>query len=119
MRRNNNHNNKTAASVALNRKDTVQGNSADSTGNRPVVPKEVPQDVCLTRVGSGAEETFSVTTTASSMPCAVCSKGLRTHIALPCMHYCFCEDCATGPLQSSTHCPVCQVSGVAYTRVFF
>jgi len=101
----------------------------DSTGNRVVcseLPTNPPKTVVMVPSNSSSkklpqqpEETFTVSTTASGLPCAVCSVGDRTHIAMPCMHYCFCEDCVQGPLRTMSRCPVCQRGGVSYTKVFY
>lgn len=64
--------------------------------------------------------TFTLHTKASSDPCALCGTGDRTHIAMPCMHYCFCEDCVeTLQEQRVTVCPVCNANRVSFTKVFF
>jgi hypothetical protein len=46
-----------------------------------------------------------VVTAVSTIPCSICSKGERTHIATPCMHFSFCETCANK--LKGRPCPVC------------
>mmetsp|Transcript_33221 Transcript_33221/g.50107 ORF Transcript_33221/g.50107 Transcript_33221/m.50107 type:complete len:765 (-) Transcript_33221:297-2591(-) len=70
------------------------------------------------RYGNNSEM-FTLTTRACNDPCIVCGSGERTHLALPCMHYSFCEDCVDS-LQSRNikTCPVCDRGGTTYIRVF-
>ena len=71
-------------------------------------------------VYSHTETTFTLNTEASSEPCALCGEGERTHIATPCMHYCFCEDCVVTLQERRVNvCPVCSASRVSFTKVFF
>jgi hypothetical protein len=66
------------------------------------------------------EDTFTISTTTSSQPCVVCMKGERTHIAMPCMHYSFCEDCVESmQCRGVANCPVCKARRVSFTKVFF
>lgn len=64
-------------------------------------------------------EMFTLTTRACNDPCVVCGSGERTHLALPCMHYSFCADCADSlQLRNIKTCPVCDRGGTTYIRVF-
>jgi len=67
------------------------------------------------------ETTFTLNTEASDQPCALCDKGERTHIAMPCMHYCFCEECVVTLQRRGVNvCPVCNTGArVSFTKVFF
>jgi len=62
---------------------------------------------------------FTLTTKPSNQPCALCGVGERTHIAMPCMHYTFCENCVHA-LQSRKikNCPCCNRGGTSFIRVF-
>ena len=66
-------------------------------------------------------------TTLSSMrspscvlsPCVVCNGAERTHIAQPCMHFYFCEECANSLQKSSDAvCPVCSAKTTSFSRVY-
>ena len=96
-----------------------------SSSSRPAPPAEeettspVVGGAASTAIKVPTEETFTISTTASNQPCAVCNVGDRTHIAMPCMHYSFCEDCVGGLLRKQKTCPVCHTGNVSYTRVFY
>ena len=52
--------------------------------------------------------------------CVKCNTGERTHIAMPCMHFCFCEGCVKQLSESygnDSVCPVCHTKDVVFTRV--
>ena len=53
-------------------------------------------------------------------PCIICNSEERTHLAMPCMHFYFCEACVDSMHQASDcpTCPVCSTENVAFTRVF-
>jgi hypothetical protein len=55
-------------------------------------------------------------TAISTIPCSVCSKGKRTHIATPCMHFSFCETCANK--LKGAPCPLCGTKNSTYQQVF-
>jgi hypothetical protein len=71
---------------------------------------------------------FGTTNTAQSSmrspscvlsPCIVCNAAERSHVAQPCMHFYFCEDCAHSLQASSTSlCPVCSAKNVSFSRVY-
>jgi hypothetical protein len=53
-------------------------------------------------------------------PCVQCKSGERTHIAMPCMHFAFCEECVEKMYQNHRKhhvCPVCQTKDVVFTKV--
>ena len=60
----------------------------------------------------------TVSTDRSSLACVVCGLGRRTHVALPCMHCAFCEDCVVRMCDNDvTTCQVCHMSA-AFSRVY-
>ena len=95
----------------------------------PVVEESLPLMNDVNSVSNGketvsvyshSETTFTLNTEASSEPCALCGEGERTHIATPCMHYCFCEDCVVTLQERRVNvCPVCSARRVSFTKVFF
>ena len=53
-------------------------------------------------------------------PCALCAQRPRSHIALPCLHYAFCSECAKRLEQNKLKCcPICNTPNVVYTKVQF
>jgi hypothetical protein len=51
-------------------------------------------------------------------PCVVCAKGERTHIAMPCMHYSFCQGCVRALTElEPVACPVCMEPNVQFKSV--
>jgi len=67
-----------------------------------------------------SEPDYSLTSDAArQQPCIACGTARRTHLALPCMHFAYCEDCCTGMQEDGCDCcMVCQRSGVSFTEVF-
>lgn len=63
-----------------------------------------------------ANKSTRLSTSVSTLPCVVCSRGERTHIATPCMHFSFCEPCAKR--LDGMPCPVCGSLCPTYNRVF-
>ena len=64
-------------------------------------------------------EKFSPKTVPSLPPCAICKVAERTHIALPCMHYSFCSECAKNLCGSEIPvCPICQTERITLNRVY-
>lgn len=60
----------------------------------------------------------TVSTDRSSLTCVICGSGRRTHIALPCMHCAYCEECVVRMSDNGiTACQVCHMSA-AFSRVF-
>jgi hypothetical protein len=71
---------------------------------------------------------FGTTNTAQSSikspscvlsPCILCNAAERSHVAQPCMHFYFCQDCAN-ELSSSNPpvCPVCTTQNISFSRVY-
>jgi hypothetical protein len=78
-------------------------NRGDSVGTQPVTTSTLS----------------SVSTSTRSLPnCVICHENIRTHIAMPCMHFSFCSDC-TEDLEASgkRECPVCRQPNVTYSSV--
>ena len=48
--------------------------------------------------------------------CVVCLENARTHIAVPCGHFCQCEECAT--TCSPHECPMCRGKVTCWMKVF-
>ncbi|KAL3925265.1 MAG: hypothetical protein SGILL_000523 [Bacillariaceae sp.] len=71
---------------------------------------------------------FGTTNTAQSSirspscvlsPCVVCNAAERTHMAQPCNHFYYCQDCAQRLRESATPvCPVCSTTNVSFSRVY-
>lgn len=52
-------------------------------------------------------------------PCILCNAAERSHVAQPCMHFYFCEDCANKLSSSASPvCPICTTPNVAFSRVY-
>lgn len=52
--------------------------------------------------------------------CVVCMEGERSHLAVPCMHFSFCEFCVKDMQKREVNkCPVCNTENVTFSRVFF
>jgi len=52
--------------------------------------------------------------------CVVCMEGERSHLAVPCMHFSFCEFCVKDlQTRNVTKCPVCNEDDVTFSKVFF
>jgi Zinc finger, C3HC4 type (RING finger) len=53
-------------------------------------------------------------------PCILCNAAERSHVAQPCMHFYFCEDCAheLSCSASSPVCPICTTPNVSFSRVY-
>jgi len=62
--------------------------------------------------------------------CVICMERVRTHVALPCMHFSFCESCSNDILtqqnlpsdgesgaSSSCCCPVCDTKGITFSEL--
>lgn len=51
--------------------------------------------------------------------CVVCNTAERTHVAMPCMHFYFCEECVDTLYKAEyPTCPVCSTKDVVFTRVY-
>lgn len=51
-------------------------------------------------------------------PCVVCAKQPRTHIALPCLHFAYCQGCVKRLHDQNVHsCLICNAPNVVYTKV--
>ncbi|KAG7352998.1 zinc finger C3HC4 type domain containing protein [Nitzschia inconspicua] len=72
---------------------------------------------------------FGTTNTAQSSikspasvlsPCILCNAAERSHVAQPCMHFHFCEDCAKSLMCSISPpvCPICKTLNVSFCRVY-
>ena len=51
--------------------------------------------------------------------CVVCREGKRTHIATPCMHFAYCENCARSLRRQKRGCAVCALKDVKFAAVSF
>jgi len=96
-------------------KDNNDNNNANANTNTTKTNNTTIQPLKLEKSSS----CFTLNTTPSSRPCAVCEVGKRTHIAMPCMHYSFCEECVEA-LQDRrvTQCPICRANNVVFTKIF-
>lgn len=61
-----------------------------------------------------SEQSGAWSTTVLS-PCILCDDAERTHIAMPCMHFFFCGECAA---KMNNNCPVCGADNVDFARVY-
>jgi hypothetical protein len=66
----------------------------------------------------------SISTATSKLPpCSICHVRERTHIAMPCMHFSFCETCieehcaAAGGDSYSSTCPISSTANVTFSQV--
>ena len=59
-----------------------------------------------------------LSTSVKAFTCIVCSSRERTHIAVPCMHFSFCEPCAKILRKNQWACPVCGTPHTTYNQVF-
>ncbi len=53
-----------------------------------------------------------------SEDCVVCMASVRTHIILPCMHWCLCHVCAETKKEELKNCPICRGIAEAIKKVF-
>jgi hypothetical protein len=68
--------------------------------------------------GSAGNQRISVAAQPLA-PCITCRARERSYVAMPCMHFSFCEKCAHQLKQASCPtCPVCSVRDVTFTRVY-
>jgi hypothetical protein len=52
-------------------------------------------------------------------PCILCNAAERSHVAQPCMHFYFCQDCANQLRSSATPvCPICATPNISFSRVY-
>lgn len=53
--------------------------------------------------------------------CVVCNIYTRTHVAIPCMHFSFCENCASKMSEScfQKSCPVCEKECTSFSKLKF
>jgi hypothetical protein len=53
-------------------------------------------------------------------PCIICDARERTHVSMPCMHFYFCESCASNMTKSQipVACPICSTDNVSFKRVY-
>ena len=52
--------------------------------------------------------------------CVVCMEGERSHLAVPCMHFSFCEYCVKDMHSRNVRkCPVCNEDNITFSKVFF
>jgi Zinc finger, C3HC4 type (RING finger) len=49
--------------------------------------------------------------------CVVCNGRDRTHIAIPCMHFAYCRDCAMGLAKKGKGCVLCSIEHVTFAAV--
>jgi hypothetical protein len=75
---------------------------------------DVPEDESL------ADTPQAAAPSTLDFSCVTCKGSERTHLAVPCMHFSFCGDCA-GKLKGNQarRCPVCNEEVEKYSRVFY
>lgn len=99
--------------------ETPVSSGSTSGGDTTVFPFDSLSRACASTCFISDVSTGGASSTTMSLPpCVVCGMGLRTYIAMPCMHFSFCKKCATG-LQSlsPTSCPVCHEKNVTFASV--
>ena len=79
---------------------------------------------CDSTIGSSNELIGGVKDKKSSTDvpsyCIVCMEGERSHLAVPCMHFSFCEFCVEDMKQRDVKkCPVCNEDNITFSKVFF
>jgi len=70
--------------------------------------------ITLEEESQNAEKPKEVIDTQSDTSCVVCFEEDRTHILLPCGHFCLCKECA----QTLKECPVCRAKVQQVHQVF-
>lgn len=70
-----------------------------------------------------SRESAGVASYRSEMPniCVVCNEEVRSYLAVPCMHFAFCEYCVDELQQREgvKKCPVCNEPNVTFSKVLF
>lgn len=126
------------ASTALPRSydpnGTKPGGSSINDASTAIVDNTLPNPNNLVRCreeskkaeANCADELSSVSTPEAVMPsslktlCVVCNKRERTHLALPCMHFSYCEDCvAILEKKHVEYCIVCNEKNITFSKVLF
>jgi hypothetical protein len=74
-----------------------------------------PQKTAMTR--STMSASLEPTITRNMPPCAACGLAERTHIAVPCMHFALCRECAFRRARKQEGCFVCHKIDVTYATV--
>lgn len=92
-------------------KENVQNDTACTTTT--TTPSD---DAPTTTTTTRAQRKLS--TSVQHLPCVVCSVRERTHIAVPCMHFSFCEPCSKILKRENWACPVCGTPHTTYNQVF-
>jgi hypothetical protein len=50
--------------------------------------------------------------------CKVCMTNKRSHVVLPCGHYCLCEVCAEEINKTTRKCPICRAVNVRFNKLY-
>lgn len=50
--------------------------------------------------------------------CVVCLDKPKSHVILPCMHLCLCDDCAVSWVKKNAKCPICSKKLTQILRIF-
>jgi len=78
----------------------------DAANTNTILPAQTPKN-------------FTLNAHLSSHKCALCEKGKVTYIAMPCMHYSFCEECVEAlQTKNATQCPICRGKNTTFTKVY-
>lgn len=55
----------------------------------------------------------------NSTYCVVCQENQKTHIVIPCGHFCLCQICSSVLDKNNSRCPLCQQTPTNYQRVYY
>jgi hypothetical protein len=55
----------------------------------------------------------------NSAYCVVCQDNQKTHVVIPCGHFCLCHSCSSTLNQNRSRCPLCQQTPTSYQRVYY
>lgn len=51
--------------------------------------------------------------------CVICQDNLKTHVIVPCGHFCLCENCSTKLDPNHSNCPMCRRFPISFLKVFY
>lgn len=124
--------------VSLLEKERRQGKKRESDEVQSVSPDQresifanielVEKDSSAGRANQRANPAKNTSLTQSTMSsskdavvklprCVVCNGRDRTHIAIPCMHFAYCRDCAMGLAKKGKGCVLCSIEHVTFAAV--
>jgi hypothetical protein len=102
--------------------EEAENDASSCCDGRDILADHVTEHCALKIVATPPPMTVSATMSDTMLsptlpPCVVCRINERTHIATPCMHFSFCDECVATTLQASKTCPVCKQNNVSFAQV--